>query len=90
MSEVETFRAAVGTLTEVSLSTLMFEEVDIASMTATIRTPSGNEEPCTLKRLENGQLGRVAVFIGLIIAYLPLLRRLLRQQFAFDVMTRRF
>jgi filamin len=32
-------------------------ETDLSSLTATIRSPSGHEEPCGLKRQPNGQLG---------------------------------
>ena len=45
---------SVGTSSEVSLKVT---ETDIASLTATIRTPSGIEEPCALKRLANNHLG---------------------------------
>jgi len=55
--DAKTSRLAVGAPTEVPLSALIVDEADIAAMSATIRTPSGKEEPCVLKRLENGQLG---------------------------------
>ncbi|XP_069142475.1 filamin-A-like isoform X2 [Argopecten irradians] len=47
-------RAQIGRSTEVSLKVT---ESDIGSLMATIRTPSGTEEPCLLKRLANGHLG---------------------------------
>lgn len=37
---------------------LKIVEEDIGNLMATIRTPSGTEEPCLLKRLANGHLGR--------------------------------
>ena len=46
---------SVGTSSEVSLKVT---EADIGSLTATIRKPSGAEEPCQLKRLANGHLGK--------------------------------
>lgn len=45
---------SVGSSSEVSLKVT---ESDIASLTASIRSPSGREEPCILKRLANGHLG---------------------------------
>ncbi|XP_021363284.1 filamin-A-like isoform X15 [Mizuhopecten yessoensis] len=47
-------RAQIGRSSEVSLKVT---ESDIGSLMATIRTPSGSEEPCLLKRLANGHLG---------------------------------
>ncbi|XP_074481234.1 filamin-C-like isoform X12 [Sebastes fasciatus] len=44
----------VGTATDVSLK---ITETDLNSLTATIRAPSGNEEPCLLKRLPNRHIG---------------------------------
>jgi filamin len=44
----------VGSSSEVSLKVT---EHDIESLTATIVSPSGREEPCFLKRLPNGHLG---------------------------------
>ncbi|BFZ10498.1 hypothetical protein BsWGS_13537 [Bradybaena similaris] len=44
----------VGSSSEVSLKVT---EHDIESLTATIISPSGREEPCFLKRLPNGHLG---------------------------------
>ena len=49
---------AIGAPTEIPLSALTVDEEDIANMSATIRSPSGKEEPCVLKRLDNGQLGQ--------------------------------
>ncbi|XP_076469743.1 LOW QUALITY PROTEIN: filamin-A-like [Babylonia areolata] len=45
---------SVGTSSEVSLKVT---ETDISDLTATVRSPSGHEEPCLLKRLANGHLG---------------------------------
>ena len=50
---------SVGTSSEVSLKTLKVTEQEIATLTATIRSPSGTEEPCILKRLANGHLGKL-------------------------------
>ncbi|XP_075967349.1 filamin-C isoform X7 [Anarhichas minor] len=44
----------VGTATDVSLK---ITETDLSSLTASIRAPSGNEEPCLLKRLPNRHIG---------------------------------
>ncbi|XP_076447622.1 filamin-A-like isoform X2 [Babylonia areolata] len=45
---------SVGSSSEVSLKVT---ETDISDLTASIRSPSGREEPCLLKRLANGHLG---------------------------------
>ena len=45
---------SVGTSSEVSLKVT---DADISTLTATIRSPAGMEEPCLLKRLANGHLG---------------------------------
>jgi len=47
---------SVGASSEVSLKVT---EADISNLTASIRSPSGLEEPCVLKRLANGHLGTV-------------------------------
>lgn len=44
----------VGTAADVSLK---IAETDLSSLTASIRAPSGNEEPCLLKKLPNRHLG---------------------------------
>ncbi|CAL9682624.1 unnamed protein product [Knipowitschia caucasica] len=44
----------VGTATDVSLK---ITETDLSSLTTSIRAPSGNEEPCLLKRLPNRHIG---------------------------------
>lgn len=44
----------VGTATDVSLKIV---ETDLSSLLATIRAPSGHEEPCLLKRLPNRHIG---------------------------------
>jgi len=36
---------------------LNVEETDLSKLKASILAPSGNEEPCELKRLDNGQTG---------------------------------
>ena len=45
---------SVGTASEISLNV---HDTDIKTLLATIRSPSGMEEPCTLKLLPNGHLG---------------------------------
>jgi len=50
---------SVGASSEVSLKVT---EADISNLTASIRSPSGLEEPCVLKRLANGHLG-IGTFI---------------------------
>lgn len=47
----------MGTSADVSLK---IAETDLSSLTASIRAPSGNEEPCLLKKLPNRHLGRSA------------------------------
>ncbi|XP_052780237.1 filamin-A-like isoform X2 [Mya arenaria] len=47
-------KAQIGRSSEVSLKVT---ETDISNLTASIRSPSGLEEPCMLKRLPNGHLG---------------------------------
>ncbi|XP_068163366.1 filamin-C-like isoform X6 [Antennarius striatus] len=51
---VTTSQLNVGTATDVSLKIL---ETDLSSLTASIRAPSGHEEPCLLKRLPNRHIG---------------------------------
>ncbi|XP_061570875.1 filamin-C-like isoform X3 [Cololabis saira] len=51
---VRTSQLNVGTATDVSLK---ITETDLTSLTATIRAPSGHEEPCLLKRLPNRHIG---------------------------------
>uniref|UniRef100_A0A8C6V1W3 Filamin C, gamma a (actin binding protein 280) n=1 Tax=Neogobius melanostomus TaxID=47308 RepID=A0A8C6V1W3_9GOBI len=53
-SITRTSQLNVGTAADVSLK---IAETDISSLTASIRAPSGNEEPCLLKRLPNRHLG---------------------------------
>lgn len=48
-------KAQIGRSSEVSLKVM---EQDINNLTASIRSPTGREEPCLLKRLANGHLGR--------------------------------
>lgn len=52
---MRTSQLNVGTATDVSLK---ITETDLSSLTASIRAPSGNEEPCLLKRLPNRHIGR--------------------------------
>ncbi|XP_035257864.1 filamin-C-like isoform X1 [Anguilla anguilla] len=51
---MRTSQLNVGTATDVSLKIM---ETDLSSLTASIRAPSGNEEPCLLKRLPNRHIG---------------------------------
>ncbi|XP_047194519.1 filamin-C isoform X3 [Hippoglossus stenolepis] len=51
---MRTSQLNVGTATDVSLK---ITETDLTSLTATIRAPSGSEEPCLLKRLPNRHIG---------------------------------
>ncbi|KAM8820778.1 filamin-C isoform 2-T2 [Eudromia elegans] len=51
---MRTSRLNVGTSTDVSLK---ITETDLSLLTASIRAPSGNEEPCLLKRLPNRHIG---------------------------------
>lgn len=53
-SITRTSQLNVGTAADVSLK---IAETDLSSLTASIRAPSGNEEPCLLKRLPNRHLG---------------------------------
>jgi filamin len=45
---------AVGSSNEVALNV---DETDLSCLKASIRAPSGKEEPCTLQKLDNGQTG---------------------------------
>ena len=47
-------RVSVGGSSEIPLNV---EETDLSKLAASIVAPSGKEEPCELKRLENGQTG---------------------------------
>lgn len=51
---MRTSQLNVGTSTDVSLK---ITETDLSSLMATIRAPSGHEEPCLLKRLPNRHIG---------------------------------
>lgn len=46
----------MGTAADVSLK---IAETDLSSLSASIRAPSGNEEPCLLKKLPNRHLGEI-------------------------------
>jgi len=49
---------SMGTASEFSLSV---KEYDISTLTADITTPSGRAEPCILKKLPNGHLGKLVM-----------------------------
>ncbi|XP_060545302.1 filamin-C isoform X4 [Pantherophis guttatus] len=51
---MRTSQLNLGTSTDVSLK---ITESDLSLLTASIRAPSGNEEPCLLKRLPNRHIG---------------------------------
>lgn len=51
---LRTSQLNVGTAADVSLK---ITETDLSSLTASIRAPSGKEEPCLLKRLPNRHIG---------------------------------
>ncbi|KAK2517230.1 hypothetical protein Q9233_013258 [Columba guinea] len=51
---MRTSQLNVGTSTDVSLK---ITETDLSLLSASIRAPSGNEEPCLLKRLPNRHIG---------------------------------
>lgn len=51
---LRTSQLNVGTATDVSLK---ISETDLSQLTASIRAPSGSEEPCLLKRLPNRHIG---------------------------------
>lgn len=51
---MRTSQLNVGTSTDVSLK---ITETDLSMLTASIRAPSGTEEPCLLKRLPNRHIG---------------------------------
>lgn len=57
-SITRTSQLNVGTAADVSLK---IAETDLSSLTASIRAPSGNEEPCLLKRLPNRHLGEIFI-----------------------------
>lgn len=56
-SITRTSQLNVGTAADVSLK---IAETDLSSLTASIRAPSGNEEPCLLKKLPNRHLGETS------------------------------
>merc|ERR1719229_565554 len=47
-------QVSIGTTSDVPLK---ISETDISNLMASIRSPSGREEPCILKRLPSGHLG---------------------------------
>lgn len=56
-SITRTSQLNVGTAADVSLK---IAETDLSSLSASIRAPSGNEEPCLLKKLPNRHLGETS------------------------------
>lgn len=48
-------RMSIGTPSDVPLK---ITESDLSQLTGSIRTPSKHEEPCALKRLNNGNIGK--------------------------------
>lgn len=56
---MRTSQLNVGTASDVSLKIM---ETDLRSLIASIRAPSGNEEPCVLKRLPNRHIGQFLTF----------------------------
>jgi filamin len=54
MDQYKRSHVTLGNQSEFSLRTT---EMDIHDLQATIRSPSGFEEPCLLKKLANGSLG---------------------------------
>lgn len=58
---MRTSQLNVGTSTDVSLK---ITESDLSQLTASIRAPSGNEEPCLLKRLPNRHIGECGAMGG--------------------------
>jgi len=58
---MRTSQLNVGTSTDVSLK---ITESDLSQLTASIRAPSGNEEPCLLKRLPNRHIGERGAMAG--------------------------
>lgn len=83
---MRTSQLNVGTSTDVSLK---ITESDLSQLTASIRAPSGNEEPCLLKRLPNRHIGEhsdswggagVGEALGMFCLMSPLHRDLLYPQ----------
>lgn len=56
---MRTSQLNVGTASDVSLKIM---ETDLRNLTASIRAPSGNEEPCVLKRLPNRHIGQFLTY----------------------------
>ena len=54
MGQNQRSHVMIGSQSEFSLRVT---EIDIHELNATIRSPSGYEEPCVLKKLANGSLG---------------------------------
>lgn len=63
---MRTSQLNVGTATDVSLK---ITETDLSSLTASIRAPSGNEEPCLLKRLPNRHIGEQTCIIPATVSH---------------------
>lgn len=74
---MRTSQLNVGTATDVSLK---ITETDLSSLTASIRAPSGNEEPCLLKRLPNRHIGeqtcRIPSVASHTLLFTPCLHRI--------------
>lgn len=66
---------SVGASSEVSLKVT---EADISNLTASIRSPSGLEEPCVLKRLANGHLG-ITTVVCLVFVFISFFSQLKSQ-----------
>lgn len=60
-SITRTSQLNVGTAADVSLK---ITESDLSLLTASIRAPSGNEEPCLLKRLPNRHIGEILIHLA--------------------------
>ena len=45
---------AVGASSDIPLK---IDETDLSKLKSTIQSPSGKEEPCLIKRLDDGQIG---------------------------------
>lgn len=65
---MRTSQLNVGTSTDVSLK---ITESDLSQLTASIRAPSGNEEPCLLKRLPNRHIGECGSLTGTLGGGVP-------------------
>ena len=48
----------LGNQSDISLKVIEADVADVHDLHATIRSPSGHEEPCLLKQLSNGSLSK--------------------------------